>query len=455
MKLSEVKLNPANPRIIKDDAFHKLVSSIKQFPKMMSLRPMVVDNDMTVLGGNMRLRALQHLGYKEIPDEWVRKASELTDDEKRQFIIKDNVPAGLWDWDALANEWDADELKDWGLELPDEWGAEQPEAQEDDYEIPDEIETDIVLGDLFEIGQHRLLCGDSTDADQVARLMDGQKADMVFTDPPYLMGFTGTNVNDGRIRPNATYNDIENDKLDEAETGIFLSKIALIIKEYCNGAFYICFYRLGIEKIINALIQNELQYKSLIIWYKNNHNLSNSDYMSIYEPIIYGWNKEHNFYGNRSSFDVITMKKTSDARPQITTQSKAIYIKQNNNFFKFEKITTKPKNYIEVKDRVVFNMFSGENNIWEIDKTTANTMHPTMKPVELCEKAIKNSSKLNNSVLDLFIGSGSTMVAAHQLNRKCYGMELDPKYCQVIIDRMIKLDPDIQITRNGEPYATN
>jgi len=146
MKLSEVKPNPANPRIIKDEAFHKLVNSIKEFPKMMALRPMVVDNDMTVLGGNMRLRALQHLGYKEIPDEWVRKASELTDDEKRQFIIKDNVPAGLWDWDALANEWDEDELTEWGLELPTEWGQEGKEQKDLSDDLKETYEVIITCG---------------------------------------------------------------------------------------------------------------------------------------------------------------------------------------------------------------------------------------------------------------------------------------------------------------------
>ena len=134
MKLSSIKPNPANPRIIKDEAFHKLVNSIKEFPKMMALRPMVIDTDGTVLGGNMRLKALQHLGYKEIPDEWVRKASELTEDEKRRFIIADNVSGGQWDWDALANEWDEDELKDWGLELPTDWDTgEDPHETENPY----------------------------------------------------------------------------------------------------------------------------------------------------------------------------------------------------------------------------------------------------------------------------------------------------------------------------------
>ena len=131
MKLSDIKANPDNPRVIKDEAFNKLVQSIKDFPKMMALRPMVVDDNLTVLGGNMRLRALRHLGYKDIPDEWVKRASDLTEEEQKQFIIKDNVSVGDWDWDTLANEWDVQDLKDWGLEMPADWGVE-PEPEDDD-----------------------------------------------------------------------------------------------------------------------------------------------------------------------------------------------------------------------------------------------------------------------------------------------------------------------------------
>lgn len=135
MKLSEIRPNPDNPRVIKDDDFEKLCRSIQEFPKMMALRPMVVDNDMVVLGGNMRLRALQHLGFKEIPDEWVKKASELTDEEKKRFIIADNVPAGGWDWDVLANAWEAEQLEDWGLEIPG-WEV-SPEDMTDNFSLPD------------------------------------------------------------------------------------------------------------------------------------------------------------------------------------------------------------------------------------------------------------------------------------------------------------------------------
>ena len=140
MKLSDIKANPDNPRVIKDEAFNKLVQSIKDFPKMMALRPMVVDDNLTVLGGNMRLRALRHLGYKDIPDEWVKRASDLTEEEQKQFIIKDNVSVGDWDWDTLANNWDARQLTEWGIDFPTwqevETEKEQNKKLSDRFIIP-------------------------------------------------------------------------------------------------------------------------------------------------------------------------------------------------------------------------------------------------------------------------------------------------------------------------------
>jgi hypothetical protein len=150
MKLSEIKSNPNNPRVIKDEKFDKLVKSIKDFPKMMELRPMVINADNIVLGGNMRLKALKELGYKEVPDEWVKRAEDLTEDEQRQFIIKDNVGFGEHDWEMLATEWDADELSEWGLDVPADWGEEEVEEKEqvdlsDDLDINFRIE--VVLTD--------------------------------------------------------------------------------------------------------------------------------------------------------------------------------------------------------------------------------------------------------------------------------------------------------------------
>ena len=198
--ISQVIPNPTNPRIIKDDKFKKLTKSIQEFPEMLELRPIVVDSNMVVLGGNMRLKACIAAGLKEVP---IIVADNLTEQQQAEFIIKDNVGFGEWDWDLLANQWDVEALEDWGLELPFD-NTPVLEAEEDDYEAPSEIQTDIVLGDLIEIGQHRLLCGDSTDSDQVARLMNGEKADLAHNDPPYGM----KKENDGVLNDNLNYDDL-------------------------------------------------------------------------------------------------------------------------------------------------------------------------------------------------------------------------------------------------------
>ncbi len=393
MKLSKLKLNPTNPRIIKDDKFKKLVQSLKDFPEMMEKRPIVcvtdIDGKMFPIGGNMRLKALRELGMKEIPDSWVVLADDWTEEQRKEFTIKDNVGFGEWNWDDLRENWDSEKLVSWGLDVPG-WEAEELEAKEDDFdvELPEEPKT--VLGDLYEIGEHRLLCGDSTDSDSVAKLMNGEKADMVFTDPPYLMDFTGGIHADGSKSFNSKHGGIKNDKMSDSDGDDFLDAINSNIILFCKGAFYISFYRLGIDKYFASMKRVGLQYRALIIWNKGNHTLSNSDYMSRYEPIFYGWVDEHNFYGGNNGMD-----------------------------------------------------------IWDIERTQKNDLHPTMKPIPLCEKGISDGSLVNGIVLDLFLGSGSTMVASHQLKRKCYGMELDPKYCDVIVNRMIKLDPTLRIKRNG------
>jgi DNA modification methylase len=389
VKITEVKLNPNNPRLIKDDKFKKLVQSIKDFPEMLNIRPIVVNKDMIILGGNMRYKACKEAGLKEIPII----ITDLSEDKQREFLIKDNTSGGEWDWQVLANEWDSDDLEAWGLDLPAFETDEVLEATEDDFDAtPPEIPI-TVLGDLYEIGEHRLLCGDSTDSDSVAKLMNGNKADMVFTDPPYLMGFEGgmqTNEDGNWTKSfNAKHGEIKNDKMSKNEELDFLDAINSNIQLFNNGAFYICFYRLGLGGYFASLERTGIKVRTLITWNKGNHTLSNSDYYSKCEHIFYGWINEHNFYGE-TDFD-----------------------------------------------------------IWEIPRTQKNDLHPTMKPIPLCEKAINNSSKVNDLVLDLFLGSGSTMVASHQLKRKCYGMELDPKYCDVIVKRMIKLDDTLTVKRNG------
>ena len=176
IKINQLKSNSNNPRVIKDDKFKKLVKSISEFPEMMEKRPIVVvtdvDGKMYPLGGNMRLKAITELGYKEIPDNWIIKADEWTHEQRKEFVIKDNVGFGEWDWDMLANEWEIEQLNDWGLDVPNFETNEVLEAEEDDFDATPTANPITVLGDLYEIGEHRLLCGDSTDSDQVSKLMN-------------------------------------------------------------------------------------------------------------------------------------------------------------------------------------------------------------------------------------------------------------------------------------------
>ena len=372
IRVSDIKANPNNPRIIKDDKFDKLVTSIKEFPEMLEARPIVVNPDMVVLGGNMRLKALKAAGVKEAP-VYVATWDEI---KQKEFIIKDNVGFGEWDWDILANEWDSEELEGWGLDLPGFVVAEELEAKEDEYEMPDELQTDIVLGDLIEIGEHRLLCGDSTDSDQVARLMNGKKADMVFTDPPYGIKVVKSEMvgADFGVAKKGKYSEVIAD--DTTDTA----------KE-----FYDTCVALGMDRFI--------------IWGGN--------YFTDFLPFSDSWL----IWNKRAGTDI------------------------RNTFADGEMAWCSFHTPIRIYDQ----LWNGMIRAGEKEKR----VHPTQKPIKMLSEIIEDHVK-GNLLFDGFLGSGSTMVAAHQLKRKCYGMELDPKYCQVIIDRMRKLDSSILVKKNGE-----
>jgi DNA modification methylase len=387
IKISQVKSNPNNPRLIKNDKFKKLVKSVQDFPEMLELRPIVVDEDMIVLGGNMRLKACQEAGLKEV---WIEVA-DLTEQQKKEFTIKDNVGFGEWEWDMLANEWEQTELEDWGLDgFPFE--DKTLEAEEDNFEVPDEIKTDIVLGDLFEIGEHRLLCGDSTDSDQIEKLMNGEKADLIFTSPPYN---ANASVNGKKLYEN---NNLDNKT--EEEYLKFLDEI--------KNSFY-----------------SILKSKGIVCW-----------------NIMYNNNSRQSFIKNVNRFieSGLLLTETIIWKKNAIPLSKGL-----SRAFEFIFIFQKDELDFSYQEKNAYN-----ENVWEISNAkTQIESHKACFPIELPSNGIKLFTKENMILFEPFTGSGSTMVASHQLKRKCYGMELDPKYCQVIIDRMKKLDATLVIKRNG------
>lgn len=384
VKITKIKSNPNNPRVIKDGKFEKLVKSIKEFPKMLEIRPIVVNDDWIVLGGNMRLKACKEAGLSELP---VIKASDLSEEEQKQFIIKDNVGFGEWDWDMLGADWDLEELDDWGLDVNFS-AIKEESAEEDDYEIPDQVHTDIVEGDLFQIGRHRLLCGSSTETDSWGKLMGDQMFDLIVTDPPYNVAY------EGKTKDALT---IQNDSMGDDDFYQFLYDFYTALGAYTKpgGVWYVWHADLEGANFRKAMNDAGIPVRQCLMWVKNSMVMGRQDYHWQHEPCLYGWKEGagHAWYADRKQTTVL-----------------------------------------------------------EFDRPSRNAEHPTMKPVPLISYQIQNSSKTGDLVGDGFLGSGTTMVAAHQLQRTCYGTELDPKYCQVILERMIKLDPTLKIKRNGEDY---
>jgi site-specific DNA-methyltransferase (adenine-specific) len=423
-KISEVKLNPNNPRLIKDDKFKKLVQSIKDFPEMLNIRPIVVNQDMIILGGNMRYKACKEAGLKEIPII----ITDLTEEQQREFLIKDNTSGGEWDWDILKKEWDLELLDEWGLDIPsfENQNIIEAEPEEDDFEIPNEIQTDIVLGDLFEIGEHRLLCGSSTEMDTWEKVMNGSLADMVMTDPPYNVDYASKNkMLNYSDKGNRNQTEIENDKMDNNSFYQFLYDFYTALGSYTKkgGAWYVWHADSEGVNFRSAFTNSGLILKQCLIWVKNNMVLGRQDYQWKHEPCLYGWKEgaAHYFTNERTHTTVIE-----------------------------DKIDIKKLTKEQMKNMLTEIMSEkNKTTVINCDKPFRSLEHPTMKPILLLAPLIKNSSKENELVADGFLGSGSTMVASHQLKRKCYGIELDPKYCQVIIDRMKKLDPTLEIKRNG------
>lgn len=414
INISAIQENPNNPRNITDEQFEKLCDSLRQFPEMMELRPLVVrevsPGKYMPLGGNMRHRAAKAIGWKDI---WAIVANDLTAEQAREFMLKDNISYGEWDWPAITAYWP--EAPDWGLTIP-EMKFEDPEVHEDDFKIPTKIKTDLKPGDMLEIGPHRLICGDSTQEEPLQLLMAGRTADLILTDPPYNVNYAGS---DGQT--------MENDNQPEQQFIDFLT--AAMRQAFAHtkpgGAIYVWHADSNGLEFRHAFRTAGFDLKQCLIWVKNSLVMGHQDYHWKHEPCLYGWKPgaAHYFTPDRTKSTVI------EDELELRKLSKADLLKMLEEIFADKTKTT----------------------VLRFNKPTKNDVHPTMKPVVMLAELIDNSTKPGELVLDQFVGSGSTMVAAHQLGRTCYAVDLAPEFCQVTLDRMRKLDPSIPITLNGNP----
>ena len=398
----------------------------KSFRKFGAGRSILIDKNNRIIAGNKSVENAMSIGIEDVQIiesdgtkiiAVKRTDIDLDSQQGREMALADNASAKaniVFDAELIESEVGEAKAVEWGVELE----KEQPEAEEDDFEVPEGgIETDIVLGDLFEIGEHRLLCGDSTDSDAVERLMDGKKADMVFTDPPYNVKINSI-VNSGK-RQHSEFK-MASGEMNEKEFIDFLTSVFnnLVIFSKNGSIHYQCMDWKHMFEIISAGRNSYTELKNLCIWNKDNGGMG-SFYRSKHELIF-------------------VFKNGTD--------------KHINNF----ELGQNGRYRTNVWDYSGFNSFSNRERVG--NKSIGHSdldYHPTVKPVPLVADAILDCSNESNIISDVFGGSGTTMVASEKLKRKAYLIELDPKYCQVIVNRMIKLDPSLRIKRNGKDYENN
>lgn len=411
--IEELKAYEKNPRH-NEKAVDAVAASIKEFGWK---NPVVIDKDGVIAAGHTRVAAAKKLGIKTVP---CIVADDLTDEQIRAFRLADNKTAELAEWD---DELLAEELKmledidmsQFGFEGLEEMLDETREATEDDFnEDEEDIEPLTKSGDIWVLGDHRLICGDSTQKDVIDRLMQGERADMVFTDPPYGVSIGSKNKAINAVEPGRggrIEEDIENDTLGKEELYKMLVKAFTNLRE--NGAAEHCSYYVsspqGGELCMMMMMMKEagLQVRHVLIWVKNTatFSLRRLDYDYRHEPIFYTWTKNHRFYG---SYGTSVIDDTAN----------------------IEKMNR--KELLEVVRKLMHP--KDESVIYE-DKPHKSDLHPTMKPVKLVGRFVTNNTQPGEVVLDIFGGSGTTMIACEQLGRKARIVELDPHYCDVIKTR--------------------
>jgi len=380
-----------NSRTHSPEQIAQVAASIREFG---FTNPVLIDGEGGIIAGHGRVMAARQLGLSEVP---CIRLAHLTDAEKRAYVIADNKLALNAGWDDALLALELRELAEMDFDLrltgfdDDEISKlldlelGEGEGQGDADAVP-EVRPDPISrpGDVWALGRHRVMCGDSTDEASAFLLLEGQQTDMVFTDPPYGVSYADKNESLNKAsKGNRIQTEIMNDHLQgDALGGFFLaifSTMAAVMKPGCP--FYVCAPQGGEQMMMMMMMmmmKAGIPMRHELIWIKNNHVLGRADYHYKHEPILYGWKEGagHPWYGERDKFST-----------------------------------------------------------WHVDKPLQSKLHPTMKPVELVEIAIKNSSKRGDTVLDLFGGSGSTLIACEKTARGARLMELDPRYVDVIVRR--------------------
>jgi DNA modification methylase len=349
-----------------DKQLKQIAASLKEFGWR---QPIVVDKNNEIIVGHGRLMAYEK--YPEgIKEPWIVVADDLTPQQVKAYRLADNkLNESDWDMDLAIEELKELDAEDFDIELT---GFDKDlliEADEKDDIIPENPPTIAKLGDLWTLGEHRVLCGDSTKLEDVERLMDGKKADMVFTDPPYNIAYEGGTKKREKIA---------NDEVVDFYEFLLRAYSSFALSMKLGAAIYVCHADTERVNFTKAFRDAGFYLSSVVIWAKNNSTFGRADYFWKHEPILYGWREggAHTWHGDNK-----------------------------------------------------------QDTIWNVDRPSKSETHPTMKPIALIEKALINSSKQDDIVLDLFLGSGSTLIAAEKTGRICYGMELDPRYVDVIIKR--------------------
>ena len=407
---------PGNAKKHDETQVRNVAESIDQYG---FVQPIVIDSENVVVIGHCRLEAAKELGYGQVP---CLRVDELTPQQVDALRIVDNkTNESEWDWDLLETELDELDLEafdfEWDYPAPEDVPDE--EILEDDVPEPEEVEPRAKLGDVYILGDHRVMCGDATKERDVEKLMAGAVADLWLTDPPYnvALGQNGGH----KLRPSEAKQlhrrtdglVIENDSWESPEEfEKFLEKAFTVARDNLkDGGVYYIWHAHNFSREFHTAIQEVgLPVKECLIWNKNTFAMGRQDYQWKHEPCIYGWKPgaAHFFVDDRTQSTVF-----EDEKPNIKAMKKSEMVELLEQIFD-EKVST---------------------TVLDCEKPSRSCEHPTMKPIKLLAKQIKNSSRGGEIVLDTFGGSGSTLITCEQLGRKCYTMELDPKYVDVIVKR--------------------